>query len=1064
MGDRKYKQLLNYNESGHVVTNEPVLIPAAANQETLFKLQHDNFQITSVSVKEGAVYIDLGLAPVVAQSDPNTTFEDYYNAVTFKIGDSLEVGGVTYTIHSGMTLYVNYTTIGDYVDADDINEKLTRLDSLATGATSKTLVEYDPTYDELTSSNKSLADVETEITTAITSHTGTFDHSKIDVAYNNRINPITPIAPAESIPAGKVLITASTENAKNITYSSIDASSISQTGHMHLISSLTDWPIPAVTSSDTKRHLIVEPDSSAYSLENFEGINTATNGINTPISSQWAYNHENKTETVSYSGIDYTPKIHVPKYGGTADPTQVFLNASGEYGVPAASVESFDNYANSGTSFSINVAAGIVGTTAKFRGINVSNKLTATPVVSSSSITIGYTLDVNESALSLTSTVNGKINSWGSVSTKGIQFSDTLNNSTDDATNYKLLSFYDDSSKYYLSHKYTESSSTYSALSLYGMYRSTSTSLFKVMMSETDLKPIVYERGNALLGINGDIVKYGLPFVDTNGTTILRLSLSNPYYDDSMGTDDKKIPYLEKSSSPGYKWAAADENTVLQSSGATKVVSFGKITQDYLATTFKLPLSYLENGELNSGDRDTKNYILTYLGVTSSTVPAITKSIITDHALSFLSTYSGSTGSTDLPLAGGTMTGAIIMGGTSANILMGSNVIAASTSDSNAATLILKSHTPTTVSASTSSIELVVNGDKKLTFKKDTTNTILHVPDRLHVTDTLATTSISATAYVAGTVGVNSYKPICPLDVRNSAYKETDLTSAASTANGLFVYTAYESAALKGNLGIRVSTSTANQGAKITLENTKGTQAVISGGAFSSTTSGFLSLSVRKDTTTENTVVQITPDLCRVAGQLRVTDNTSSSTLGQVDITTATKHGLYVSATGASNYAIYCNSTGSTVKADLYLTKGIAIKDITTANAGKVLTCDSDGIFTPQDPQMPTYITTSDNMTTLDLKAYRTFVTTYTNSAKTIGVTNISDAPNGAEYTLIIYYSGTHSNAITFNSTYFKFPYNIPPVLTKVNGGFDVIRFIHTKIGSTSYLLAAGTTSFNVGA
>ena len=119
---------LNYSATGHSITDEELAIPAGAGDVTA-NLEHDTIMSDNLIIRTAA-----GGGGTLLTSPTDYELSDY---------DSLYEAYRELTFHNyqSTTVYVSYYTVGDYIDAADVNEK-------AIGAVSSTdnaIVRFDGT-------------------------------------------------------------------------------------------------------------------------------------------------------------------------------------------------------------------------------------------------------------------------------------------------------------------------------------------------------------------------------------------------------------------------------------------------------------------------------------------------------------------------------------------------------------------------------------------------------------------------------------------------------------------------------------------------------------------------------------------------------------------------------------------------------------------------------------------------------------------------------------------------------------------------------------------------------
>ena len=119
---------LNYSATGHSITDEELAVPAGAGDVTA-NLEHDTIMSDNLIIRTAA-----GGGGTLLTSPTDYELSDY---------DSLYEAYRELTFHNyqSTTVYVSYYTVGDYIDAADVNEK-------AIGAVSSTdnaIVRFDGT-------------------------------------------------------------------------------------------------------------------------------------------------------------------------------------------------------------------------------------------------------------------------------------------------------------------------------------------------------------------------------------------------------------------------------------------------------------------------------------------------------------------------------------------------------------------------------------------------------------------------------------------------------------------------------------------------------------------------------------------------------------------------------------------------------------------------------------------------------------------------------------------------------------------------------------------------------
>lgn len=119
---------LNYSATGHSITDEELAVPAGAGDVTA-NLEHDTIMINNLVIRTAA-----GGGGVLLTSPTDYELSDY---------DSLYEAYREITFHNyqNTTVYVSYYTVGDYIDAADVNEKTTG----AISSTDNAVVRFDGT-------------------------------------------------------------------------------------------------------------------------------------------------------------------------------------------------------------------------------------------------------------------------------------------------------------------------------------------------------------------------------------------------------------------------------------------------------------------------------------------------------------------------------------------------------------------------------------------------------------------------------------------------------------------------------------------------------------------------------------------------------------------------------------------------------------------------------------------------------------------------------------------------------------------------------------------------------
>lgn len=107
---------LNYNPDGWSIDDEEIQVPSSSPY--IVETEHDN-------ISEVEIYTQPGKGGTMLQEGVDYTV-DYDGAVSFR------KSAITFTSNwAGFTLYVWYKSIGDVVEADDINNIENKLNSLS---------------------------------------------------------------------------------------------------------------------------------------------------------------------------------------------------------------------------------------------------------------------------------------------------------------------------------------------------------------------------------------------------------------------------------------------------------------------------------------------------------------------------------------------------------------------------------------------------------------------------------------------------------------------------------------------------------------------------------------------------------------------------------------------------------------------------------------------------------------------------------------------------------------------------------------------------------------------